>query len=373
MKLKEYLDSRYNKIAVYTIITVVIIFILCIILSISGGFFQKLFSVIGLVLRPIITGGVIAYLFEPVIQKIEKLFHGKSARLIAVIITGLLLLLIIAGGVLFIAVTVRDQANSVTLDTGSITTFVESLIESLDLRIDEITAKAQTWLSEHSSVLGTVFGKLTGVFGSLSDFASSLFFSVIFAIYFLLDSKNIGAYWSRILDIFVKPEFRGKVQELINDADRCFSGYIRGKLLDALIVFVMVSIAMLICTIPYPFVIGLMTALGNLIPFVGPIGGLIALLVICLGEGLMSKFILGAVVLIVLMQIDANVINPRLMSRSIAIHPLLVFAAMIAGGAVGGIVGMLVSAPIAAWLKIEFDKYIDQKAKEEGQRAELAK
>ena len=369
MKLKEYLDSKYNKIAVYTIITVVIIFILCIILSISGGFFKKLFSVIGLVLRPIITGGVIAYLFEPVIQKIEKLFHGKSARLIAVIITGLLLLLIIAGGVLFIAVTVRNQANSVTIDTGSL----KSLIESLDLRIDEITAKAQNWLSEHSSVLGTVFEKVTGVFGSLSDLASSLFFSVIFAIYFLLDSKNIGAYWSRILDIFVKPEFRGKVQELINDADRCFSGYIRGKLLDALIVFVMVSLAMLICAIPYPFVIGLMTALGNLIPFVGPIGGLIALLVICLGEGLMSKFILGAVVLIVLMQIDANVINPRLMSRSIAIHPLLVFAAMIAGGAVGGIVGMLVSAPIAAWLKIEFDKYIDQKAKEEGQRTELAK
>lgn len=356
MKLREHIDSRYNKIAVYTICTVVIIFILCMILSLSGGFFRKLFAVIGLVLRPIITGGVIAYLFEPVIQKIEKAIHAKPARPIAVAVTALLVLAVFAGGILLIAVTVRNQANTVTIDTGSIS----SQIEALGLQIDEITAKIQTWLSEHSGILGATFGKITEIFGSLSDLASGLFFTVIFAFYFLLDSENIGAYWSRILNIFVNPESRDKVEELLRDADRCFSGYIRGKLLDALLVFGMVSIAMLICSIPYAFIIGLMTALGNLIPFVGPIGGIAALLVICLSEGLMNKFILGAVVLILLMQIDANVFNPRLMSRSIAIHPLLVFTAMIAGGAVGGIVGMLVSAPIAAWIKIEFDKYLDR-------------
>ena len=361
MKLRESIDKRYTKIAVYAIITAVIIFVLCMILSISGGFFKKLFDVIGLVIRPIITGGIIAYLFEPLIQNIEKSVSVKSARLAAVIITTLLMAAIFAGAVFLIAVMVQNQANKVTIDPENI----KSVVGSLGLQIDEITTKIQNWLSENSSILGDTFGKITGIFGSLSGVASNLFFSVIFGFYFLLDSKNIGAYWSRILNIFVKPESREKVQELIRDADRCFSGYIRGKLLDALIVFAMVSIAMFICGIPYSFIIGLMTALGNLIPFVGPIGGLIALLVICLSENLMSKFILAAVVLILLMQIDANVINPRLMSRSIAIHPLLVFTAMIAGGAVGGIVGMLVSAPIAAWLKIEFDKYVDQLEKKQ--------
>lgn len=360
MKLKQFNDPKYNKIAVYTIITAVIIFALCTILSLSGGFFRKLFSVIGLVLSPIISGGIIAYLFEPLIQKIEKLIHHKAARPIAVLITAVLVLGIAAGGLLLIAITVRNQASSIRIDTDSIS----SLIASLGVQVNEITAKVQQWLSENSSILGNTFGKITDIFGSLSNLASNLIFSLIFAVYFLLDSENIGAYWSRILDIFIKPESRGKARELISDLDRCFSGYIRGKLLDALLVFVMVSIAMLICRIPYAFVIGIMTALGNLIPFVGPIGGLIALLVICLSEGLMNKFIVGAIVLIILIQIDANVFNPKLMSRSIAIHPLLVFTAMIAGGAVGGIVGMLVSAPIAAWLKIEFDKYVAQKESE---------
>lgn len=360
MKLKQYTDQKYNKIAIYAIVTAVIIFTLCIILSLSGGFFRKLFNVIGLVLHPIISGGIIAYLFEPVIQKLEKMIHGKSARPIAVIITAVAVLGIVIGGLVFIAAAVRNQSNVIKVDFSSF----GSTIESLGMQISELTTKVQTWLSENSGIIGKTFNVITGIFGSLSDFASNLFFSVIFAIYFLLDSENIGNYWSHVLDILVKPESRAKARELISDADRCFSGYIRGKLTDALLVFVMVSIAMLICRIPYAFAIGIMTALGNLIPFVGPIGGIIALLVICLSEGLMSKFILGAVVLIVLMQIDANVFNPRLMSRSIAIHPLLVFTAMIAGGAVGGVVGMLVSAPIAALLKIEFDKYIAKKEDE---------
>lgn len=362
MKLNQYYDQKYNKIAIYAIITAVIIFTLCIILSLSEGFFRKLFNVIGLVLHPIISGGIIAYLFEPVVQKLEKLFHGKSARPIAVLITGVVVLAIFIGGLVLIGLVIRKQSTSVKVDFSSF----GSMIESLGLQISEITTKVQTWLSENSGIIGKIFKAVTGFFGSLSDFASNLFFGVIFAIYFLLDSENIGAYWSHILDVLVKPGSRAKARELISDADRCFSGYIRGKLSDALLVFVMVSIAMLICRIPYAFAIGIMTALGNLIPFVGPIGGIIALLVICVSKGLMSKFIVGTVVLIVLMQIDANVFNPRLMSRSIAIHPLLVFTAMIAGGAIGGVVGMLVSAPVAAWLKIEFDKYIAKKEAEAG-------
>lgn len=360
MKPGKYIDSKYNKIAIYVVLTVVISYILCSLLSISGGFFRKLLNVIGLVLKPIIYGGIIAYLLEPLIQKIEKNLHFKAARPAAVFITFVLIFGIFIGSIILIAAAVQRQTNSITIDFNSI----GSAIEALGVQIDEITQKVENWLAENSGIFGETFGKISGIFGGLSGLASNIFFSLIFALYFLLDSENIGAYWSRILELFVKPQYRDKAWEIIRDADRCFSGYIRGKVLDALFVFAMISIAMLICGIPYSFVIGLMTALGNLIPFVGPVGGIITLLVICLSEGIMNKFVIGAVVLIILMAIDANVINPRLMSRNISIHPLLVFSAMIAGGAVGGIAGMLLAAPLAALMKIEFDKYIDQKEKE---------
>ena len=358
MKIKQFNDPKYNTIAMYVIVTSVIIFALCTIFSLSGGFFKKIFNVLGLVLHPIISGGIIAYLFEPVIQKLEKLFKGNAARPIAVVITGVVILAVFIGGLVLIGVSIRRQSTSIKIDTSNF----GALVNSLGLQISEVNAKVQAWLSENSGIFGRIFKVITGFFGNLSDSVSNLFFAVIFGIYYLLDSDNIGRYWSHVLDVFVKPESQNKAREIISDLDRCFSGYIRGKLADAALVFVMVSIAMLISKIPYAFVIGLMTAIGNLIPFVGPIGGIIALLVICLSEGLMSKFVVAAVVLIVLMQIDANVFNPRLMSRSISIHPLLVFSAMIAGGAIGGVTGMLVSAPIAAFLKIRFDKYMAQKA-----------
>ena len=66
----------------------------------------------------------------------------------------------------------------------------------------------------------------------------------------------------------------------------------------------------------------------------------------------------------VLLFVDGNIINPKLLSSSIEIHPLLVFAAMIAGSAVGGLLGMLVAVPLMALAKLEFDKYIDRKEKE---------
>ena len=360
MKLKQYIDSRYNKTAFYTIITAVIIFILCMIISHSGGFFQKISTVIGLVLKPIIFGGVIAYLLEPVIQKIAKLIHGNSARPIAVAITFILILVLLAGTLVIIGVMIRKQAGNIHIDD------LASAVSSVTGQISEITTKVQTWLKENSGVVGESIGTFIGWISSTSDAASTLLFSVIFSIYFLLDSENIGGYWSRVLNLFTDAEFRRKAGEILADADHCFSAYIRGKFLDAVLVFVMITLAMFIYRVPYAFVIGLFTAVGNLIPFVGPIGGILALLVICLSEGLMSKFIIGTIILIVLMQIDANVFNPKLVSSSISIHPLLLFAAMIAGGAIGGIIGMLVSAPVAATLKIEFDKYIDRKEKEKG-------
>jgi predicted PurR-regulated permease PerM len=148
------------------------------------------------------------------------------------------------------------------------------------------------------------------------------------------------------------------------DADKCFSGYIRGQFLDALLVGVVTFIAMLICKVPYPFVIGLLTGLGNLIPYVGPVVGFVTLLIACLIEGAMDKLLIGGIVLAVLLVVDGNIINPKLVSSTIEIHPLLVFAAMIAGSAIGGLVGMLVAVPLAALLKIEFDKYLDRKEAE---------
>ena len=117
----------------------------------------------------------------------------------------------------------------------------------------------------------------------------------------------------------------------------------------------------MIADIPEALLIALLVGIGNLIPYVGPIVGYLAVILVCLPTGAYHQLIIGVIGLFVIMIIDGNIINPKLLSNNIKIHPLLVVAALIGGGAVGGFVGMLVAVPVAALLKLYFDRFLNEK------------
>ena len=107
--------------------------------------------------------------------------------------------------------------------------------------------------------------------------------------------------------------------------------------------------------------IALMVGIGNLIPYVGPIVGYVSVVLVCLPTQSYRQMLIGIIALFVIMLVDGNIINPRLLSNNIKIHPLLVVAALIGGGAIGGFVGMLVAVPVAALIKLYFDRFLDVK------------
>ena len=208
--------------------------------------------------------------------------------------------------------------------------------------------------------LGSAGNFLGGIFNGVTNGASTLLFAIIFSIYFLIDD-SIGTYWGKVLEAFTSEQTRAKLKAFAADADRVFSGYIRGQALDALLVGVMVSIAMLIARIPYALVIGILTGIGNLVPYVGPVVGFGSLIIVSLAEGSITKLVIGVIILAVVMFIDGNVINPRMLSSNVEVHPVLVIVALLAGGKVGGVVGMLVAVPVAALLKLQFEKYVERR------------
>lgn len=144
----------------------------------------------------------------------------------------------------------------------------------------------------------------------------------------------------------------------MKDADNAFSGYIRGQMVDTAIVGVMASIALSIAGVPYAVIIGICIGFGNLIPYFGPVVGYAAVVVVCLPSGNIAKMVIGLVIIAVIMFVDGNIINPRLLSENVDVHPLLVVAALLGGGVLGGIAGMLIAVPTAALLKLQFDRYL---------------
>jgi predicted PurR-regulated permease PerM len=118
---------------------------------------------------------------------------------------------------------------------------------------------------------------------------------------------------------------------------------------------------MMVIGVPNGTVVGVLTGCGNLIPYVGPVIGYLTLALVCIPTGAWTKLIAGAIVLAILLFVDGNIINPRLLSSNVMVHPLLVVAALIGGGAVGGFVGMLIAVPTAALIKIQFDRYLERR------------
>jgi len=116
--------------------------------------------------------------------------------------------------------------------------------------------------------------------------------------------------------------------------------------------------------IPYGAVVGMLMGIGNLIPYVGTPTGIISVILVCLAQGEWQKMVLGLVAIAVIGFVDGNIINPRLLSDNVDVHPLLVVAALIAGGAIGGIAGMLVAVPAAAFLKVQLDRWMEARETE---------
>jgi predicted PurR-regulated permease PerM len=126
---------------------------------------------------------------------------------------------------------------------------------------------------------------------------------------------------------------------------------------------ILATIAMLIMKVKYAPLLGFIIGLFNIIPYFGAIIAIAIAGIITLITGGFSQTIIMLVVVIILQQIDANVINPRIVGKSLKISPLLVIFAVTVGGAYFGIIGMFLAVPVIAILRIIVEEFIDYKLK----------
>jgi len=360
-KLLERFDQRYIKICIYASVTVLITIGLAALLLSTGPFFAKLWGIFSAVIKPIVVGGIISYLFLPIVNKFEEIINRnkvhKWARLAGVILVFAIVIMVILLILVIIAITVYKNVESLNVDN------IKGILLSIQEDYKEIWQFVEGKLSESNISPDNFSGVIASATNGVKSFFSGLLFGVIFSVYFMLDGTNISKYWSRAFVLIFGKKSEDKLFAFMKDADKAFSGYIRGQFLDALIIGVISMVALSIAGVPNGIIVGLFVGIGNMIPYVGPIVGYCTLAIVCLPQAAFDKLVIGIIILAVAMFIDGNVINPKLLSNTVNVHPLLVVAALIAGGAIGGIAGMLVAVPIAALLKLQFDRYLEKKEK----------
>lgn len=363
MKFIKRLDQKYLKICIYASVTVILTVLILLILSYSGGFWHTLWNMFKAVIKPIVIGGIICYLFLPIVEKLEALYAKKlrkGTRPAAVATFYLGVAAILAGLIILLFFALKGGIDSIR-DLNF--TAIKDFVLSLYTQFEDVIKSLQNQFSAANLPLGKIGDIISGFIGSIAGFFSDLMFGVIFSIYIMLDENNIGGYWDRVIRLINGDKAHDAIKEYVAEADYVFSGYLRGQFTDALLVGTLSAIILYIAKIPYGIVIGILIGLGNLIPYIGPVVGYAAVVLICLVTGQFDKLIIGIALVAVIMFVDGNIINPRLLSQNVEVHPLLVIAALLAGGAIGGIVGMLIAVPIAALIKLEFEKLLDKREK----------
>ena len=137
-----------------------------------------------------------------------------------------------------------------------------------------------------------------------------------------------------------------------------FFKFLSSQLLDGFVVGIMVSIAMSILHVKYAVLLGFMIGLFNLIPYLGAVIAVAVAVIITALTGGISQAIWMAVTVIILQQIDANIINPRITGNSLNISPILVIFSVTLFGAYFGIIGMFLAVPIVTVIKLSIEDYI---------------
>lgn len=324
-------------------------------------------------LKPILYGAMIAYLLAPAVDFFERhllpgavrrarergQFRSAGARLCSLLLTWSLLFGLVY---LLLSVLLPELVRSVQQLLANLETYYNTIdrwLNSLFVKNPDVETWASNqidvfyrdllgWLSDR--VLPQTQQVMTAVSGGIVSaliFAKNLAVGLIAATY-LLATKELSAARCRRLACAVFPEsaarwiFRG-----LNRADGIFSGFVRGKLLDALIIGVLCFFFSTLFHFPYAPLISVMVGVSNVIPFFGPfLGAIPSLLLILLVSPIQALYFL--IFIIALQQVDGNLIDPKILGDRTGLSSLWVIVAILVGGSFFGIPGMFFGVPVFA-------------------------
>ena len=177
--------------------------------------------------------------------------------------------------------------------------------------------------------------------------ATSGVLAIIFAIYLLLSKEKLAGQLDRVIKHFIKKELYDKGRYVLSVANDAFRKFIVGQCTEAVILGVLCALGMLILRLPYAAMMGAVTAFTALIPVVGAlIGGGIGCLLIFVESP--TKALIFLIFIVILQQLEGDLIYPKVVGSSIGLPGIWVFVAVAVGSGMFGILGMMVSVPLAA-------------------------
>lgn len=317
-------------------------------------FFYLYRGKIGKVFIPFLMAIIISYVLQPLVIKLEA---KKIKRP-----TGIMLIYLVFGGILAvltvfvvpqlidntrelinilpgITINFRDNFNGMVKVISS-SKWPEDIKSAIFREINNGMQLAE------NMILDTLKNTLTGMMRAVSTLFD-LVLAMIIAYYILKDAE----YFKNVSLSLVPRKWRNWLITTFREINSVVSKFIQGQLLTALIIGTLETIALFIVGVKYPLILGMIGGVANIIPYFGPFLGAIPAVAVALIESPV-KALWTVIAFTIIQQLDNGFISPKIIEGRLGLHPVTTILAVLIGGEFFGIVGMLISVPIAAIIKI---------------------
>ena len=321
-------------------------------MALLGYLLLQALGFVSVLLTPLLVAGIVVFLLNPIVTMLHRY---RVPRLLGTALSYLVVLGGVVGGTLWLTLPslveqVGTAVDALPTDLAGAEARVEDVAAQLGLQVSVDATAVQAWIVENRD---TLLGSLTGVGAATASFlvvVGLCLVGLVAAFYLLVDLPRLR----EVAVAVVPPDRRDEACALGLEVARTVGGFLRGQIIVATFVGVATTVAMYLLGLPLWLFVGLVAGITNLVPFVGPfVGGLLAVTIaLANGEPLLALWVVLAI--FVIQQVESSIVSPLVVGRTVELHPVVVLLAVLAGGSLAGILGLLVAVPLAASAKVLF-------------------
>lgn len=366
-------DTKKTKTLLKTITFVGLMLLIVLNFNVVIGTINTVYKVVA----PLLLGAIIAFILNILVVSYEKVIFTKSKsklveksrRGVCILLSVLTIILIL---VFFLNIVIPQVAQFVSLLIKEFPNVYDKAVKwaleysdeipALQERVKDLNMNGEQVLKKSLEILGnSTFGTVSFI-GSAFGAVIQLILAITFSVYILAGKEDLKHKFDKLLKAFMKEDKRKKLYDVLKTADSTFSSYIIGQCKEAVILGVLCTLGMVILRFPYAKVVGPVIGMTALIPMLGAyIGAGLGFILILSIDWLQA--VLFLVFIVVLQQLEGNIIYPKVVGSSIGLPGIWVFAAVIIGGGLMGITGILFGVPLIATIYKLLGKSVNNRLK----------
>jgi predicted PurR-regulated permease PerM len=315
-------------------------------------------------IMPFFIGSATAYISYPIFKKLETVLKN---RVISAVLTLSTICVLIAAVILIVLPTIVVEIESFfnylpklmeKIDVFLYKQLGEHFFEKLNFNITTFERIIKTiYLQIGQLPVGDIFQRLFSGFFSVFGIMLNIILVPLITYYFLVNASKIKELYLKI----APQEIREELGELLEKVHSALSNYLSGQFLVATFVGIYLSLGLYLVGIRYAFLIGFISGVLNMIPYVGFFSGLIPSILLAIFDNGELKYVVGVLIVFLTEVGIENLIYPIVMSKTTGINPLVVLLSILVGGYYGGILGIIIAVPVAVMIIPVFENFLRKK------------